>query len=127
MSGSDLTSVTLNDGNGIPTVGSGVCQIPPNETEQAVSTDLPREDIVVVTKLWNAEQGYDPTLKAFDASMARLGLDYLDLSLIHWPCPQLSTFVDTFKAFAPHCTTRAASGRSGSAISSRSIPVLSPS
>ncbi len=128
MSDSDLTSVTLNDGNSIPTVGFGVFQIPPDQTEAAVRTaldagyrhidtaaayrneretgravldsGLPREDIFVVTKLWNSEQGYDATMVAFDASMKRLGLEYLDLYLIHWPCPELNTYVDTFKAFA---------------------------
>ena len=54
----------------------------------------------VVTKLWNADQGYDKTLRAFDASMDKLGIDYLDLYLIHWPMPEANTFVDTFKAFA---------------------------
>jgi 2,5-diketo-D-gluconate reductase A len=128
MSASDLTSVTLNDGNSIPAVGFGVFQIPPVDTQVAVDTalragyrhidtaaayrneretgravtesGLPRDDVFVVTKLWNSEQGYDSTLKAFDASMERLGLDYLDLYLIHWPCPELNTYVDTFKAFA---------------------------
>ena len=59
-----------------------------------------REDLYVVTKLWNSEQGYDTTLRAFDASMSKLGLDYLDLYLIHWPLPEVNEFVDTFKAFA---------------------------
>jgi 2,5-diketo-D-gluconate reductase A len=61
---------------------------------------IPRDQLYVVTKLWNADQGYDSTLKAFDASMNRLGLDYLDLYLIHWPLPERNLFVDTFKAFA---------------------------
>jgi 2,5-diketo-D-gluconate reductase A len=120
--------VTLNDGNGIPAVGFGVFQIPPADTEQAVGAALragyrhidtaaaygneretgravadsgvPREELYLVTKLWNADQGYDSTLSAFDASMDRLGIDYLDLYLVHWPMPQLNKFVDTFKAFA---------------------------
>jgi 2,5-diketo-D-gluconate reductase A len=54
----------------------------------------------LVTKLWNADQGYDSTLAAFDASMQQLGIDYLDLYLVHWPVPGLNKFVDTFKAFA---------------------------
>jgi 2,5-diketo-D-gluconate reductase A len=54
----------------------------------------------LVTKLWNADQGYDSTLTAFDASLSRLGIDYLDLYLVHWPMPKRNTFVDTFKAFA---------------------------
>ncbi|OBJ52851.1 aldo/keto reductase [Mycobacterium sp. 1423905.2] len=121
-------SITLNDGHSIPAVGFGVFQIPPEDTEQAVSAALhagyrhvdtatayrneretgravadsgiPRDELYVVTKLWNTDQGYDSTLRAFDASMERLGLDYLDLYLIHWPQPRLNKFVDTFKAFA---------------------------
>jgi 2,5-diketo-D-gluconate reductase A len=121
-------SITLNDGNSIPQVGLGVFQTPPEETEQAAVTaldagyrhidtaaaygnerevgqavkesGLARDDVYLTTKLWNADQGYDSTLKAFDASMDRLGLDYLDLYLIHWPMPAKNAFVDTFKAFA---------------------------
>ena len=71
------------------------------EVGQAVAdSGLPREDVFLTTKLWNADQGYDTTLAAFDASMARLGVDYLDLYLIHWPMPAKNTFVETFKAFA---------------------------
>ncbi len=90
------------------------------EVGQAVAdSGLPREDVFLTTKLWNADQGYDTTLAAFDASIAKLGVDYLDLYLIHWPMPSKNTFVETFKAFA-HLRTRAASGRSGSATSSPS-------
>jgi len=124
--------LTLNDGNSIPQVGLGVWQTPPEDTERAVATaldagyrhidtaaayanerevgsavaksGLPREDVYLVTKLWNADHGYGSTLAAFDASMDRLGLsgsdDYLDLYLIHWPMPAKNAFVDTFKAFA---------------------------
>ncbi|MGA8328756.1 MAG: aldo/keto reductase, partial [Mycobacterium sp.] len=121
-------SVPLNDGNSIPAVGFGVFKIPAADAEHAVSTALqagyrhidtaaiygneretgravaesgvPREELYLVTKLWNADQGYDSTLSAFDASMDRLGVDYLDLYLVHWPAPALNKFVDTFKAFA---------------------------
>jgi len=128
MSGSGVPSVTLNDGNSIPAVGFGVYQIPPDDTAAAVGaalragyrhvdtaaiygneretgqaiaeSGLAREDVFVVTKLWNADQGYDSTLTAFDVSMDKLGLDYLDLYLIHWPCPEHNQFTQTFKAFA---------------------------
>lgn len=124
----EKTLVTLNDGNSIPVIGLGVFKIEPTDTEQAVSaalragyrqidtaaaylneretgralanSDVPRDQLYVVTKLANPDQGYDSTLRAFDASMDRLGLDYLDLYLIHWPQPQLNKFVDSFKAFA---------------------------
>ncbi len=55
--------------------------------------------IYLTTKLWNTEQGYDETLKAFDASLKRLGTDYVDLYLIHWPSAHRGLFVDTWKAF----------------------------
>lgn len=121
-------SIKLNDGNSIPQVGLGVWQTPPEDTERAAATaldagyrhidtaaaygnerevgqavaksGLARGDVFVTTKLWNSDQGYDSTLKAFDASMQRLGTDYLDLYLIHWPVPANDAYVDTFKAFA---------------------------
>jgi 2,5-diketo-D-gluconate reductase A len=125
-------SLTLNDGNSMPQVGLGVWQTPPEDTQRAVATALdagyrhidtaagyfnerevghaikksalPREDVFVTTKLWNADHGYESTLAAFEASMDRLGLsgsdEYLDLYLIHWPVPAKNAFVDTFKAFA---------------------------
>ncbi|MCV7338039.1 aldo/keto reductase [Mycobacterium senegalense] len=120
--------VTLNDGNSIPQVGLGVWQTPAEETERAVTAALqagyrhidtaaayrneaetgrglansgvPREEVFLVTKLWNSDQGYDSTLAAFDASLDRLGVDYLDLYLIHWPVPANNAYVDTFRAFA---------------------------
>ncbi|HOB51011.1 MULTISPECIES: aldo/keto reductase [Mycobacteriaceae] len=120
--------ITLNDGNAIPQVGLGVWQTPPEATERAVATALEagyrhidtaaayqnerevgqalaksglrREDVYITTKLWNADQGYDSTLAAFDKSMERLGLEYLDLYLVHWPMPKTNKYVDTFKAFA---------------------------
>ncbi|MUL80572.1 MULTISPECIES: aldo/keto reductase [unclassified Mycolicibacterium] len=120
--------ITLNDGNSTPQVGLGVWQTPAEDTERAVAAALqagyrhvdtaaaygneaetgrglvnsgvPREDVFLVTKLWNNDQGYDSTLAAFDASLGRLGVDYLDLYLIHWPVPANNAYVDTFKAFA---------------------------
>jgi 2,5-diketo-D-gluconate reductase A len=124
-------SIKLNDGNMIPSVGLGVWQTPPRATKEAVSAALkagyrhidtaagygnehevgravaksgiPREEIFLVTKLWNADQGYDKTMAAFERSAERLGLNreggYLDLYLIHWPVPAIGEFVDTFRAF----------------------------
>lgn len=123
-----ISIVTLNDGHSIPSVGFGVFQIPPAATVDAVGVALragyrhldtaamynnerqtgraiadsgvPRDQLYVVTKLWNSDQGYDRTMAAFDASMNRLGLDYLDLYLIHWPVPQANKYIETFTAFA---------------------------
>jgi 2,5-diketo-D-gluconate reductase A len=122
-----VPDLTMNDGHTIPQLGFGVFQIPQDETEVAVTTalkegyrlidtaqgyqneegvgaalkasDLPRDEVFVTTKLTNSEQGYDKTMAAFDASMAKLGLDVLDLFLIHWPQPMFDQFVDTWRAF----------------------------
>lgn len=64
----------------------------------AVAAGTPREQLFVTSKVWNTEHGYDSTLAAFDASMDRLGLDYLDMFLIHWPCPERKLFIPTYKA-----------------------------
>jgi diketogulonate reductase-like aldo/keto reductase len=53
------------------------------------ASGVPRDDVTVATKVWNSDQGYTSTLKAFDASLERLGLEYVDLYLIHWPMPRL--------------------------------------
>jgi diketogulonate reductase-like aldo/keto reductase len=58
-----------------------------------------REELFVTTKLWNTDQGYDATLRAFDASLRELGLDHIDLYLIHWPMPGRDLYLDTWKAF----------------------------
>ncbi len=120
-------SLTMNNGVEIPQVGYGVFLIPEDETEAAVTSALDagyrhidtaklydnetavgaavaksgiaREELFITTKLWNSDQGYDSTLSAFDASMKRLGLDYLDLYLIHWPAPANDRYVETWKAF----------------------------
>lgn len=122
-----IPSAVLHDGIEIPQLGFGVFQVPPEETQAAVelaldagyrhidtaaayrneagvaaalaASGLPREDVFVTTKLWNAEQGHDSTLAAFEASLDRLGLDHVDLYLIHWPVPSEDRFVDTWRAF----------------------------
>ena len=119
--------LALHDGARIPQVGLGVWQTPNDEAAPAVKaaldagyrhvdtaavyeneegvgegirqSGLSRSDIFLTTKLWNTEQGYEQTLKAFDASLKRLGTDYVDLYLIHWPSAHRGLFVDTWKAF----------------------------
>lgn len=59
-------------------------------------SNLSREQLFITTKVWNDEQGYDETLRAFDKSLKRLGLDYIDMYLIHWPVTE--KFVDTYLA-----------------------------
>ena len=120
-------ALTMNDGLSIPQLGFGVFQIPQDETETAVRTALdvgyrlidtaqgyqneegvgaaievagiPREELFITTKLTNSEQGYDQTLAAFDESMKKLGLDVLDLILIHWPIPMFDLYAETWRAF----------------------------
>ena len=122
-----IPNIKLNNGVSIPQLGFGVFQVPPAETKAAVKTALEtgyrhidtariygneegvgeaiaesgiaREELFITTKLWNDDQGYDSTLAAFETSIKKLGLDYLDLYLIHWPTPAKDTYVDTWKAF----------------------------
>jgi len=122
-----VPTVTLNNGVTMPQLGFGVFQVSNAETSEVLSHALkagyrsidtaavygneegvgqalaeatvPREDLFITTKLWNSEQGYDATLRAFEASLAKLKLDYLDLYLIHWPTPARGLYVDTWKAF----------------------------
>jgi 2,5-diketo-D-gluconate reductase A len=119
-------TVILNDGHKMPMLGLGVMQIPDDKVPQAMreaaelgyrlfdtapvyrnepgtgrgvkECGLPREEVYVTTKLWNGRQGYDEALRAFDESMEALGLEYLDLYLIHWPCPAKNLYVDSWKA-----------------------------
>ena len=120
-------ALTLHDGVEIPQLGFGVFQIPPEETQERVEEALAagyrhvdtaaayrneagvgeaiaasgvrREDVFVTTKLWNSEQGYDSTLRAFEQSVERLGTGNVDLYLIHWPQPGRDLFLDTWRAF----------------------------
>lgn len=62
-------------------------------------SSVPREKLFITTKLWNDKQGYDSTLHAFDESLAKLKLDYVDLYLIHWPAPKQNLYIETWKAF----------------------------
>ena len=122
-----IPSLTLHDGVEIPQLGFGVFQVPPEDTqgvvEQALdvgyrhidtaaayrnekgvgaaiaASGLAREDLFITTKLWNSEQGFETTSAAFEASLGRLGFDYVDLYLIHWPVPSKGRFVDTWRAF----------------------------
>ncbi|MFI7672542.1 aldo/keto reductase [Actinophytocola sp. NPDC049390] len=122
-----VPNITLNNGVEMPQLGFGVFQVPNDETEAAVTAALgagyrsidtatiygneegvaaalaksgvARDELFVTTKLWNSDQGYDSALRAFDASLSRLGLEYLDLYLIHWPTPKRDRYVDTWRAF----------------------------
>ncbi|MGW1163639.1 aldo/keto reductase [Streptomyces sp. NPDC002513] len=121
-----VPTVTLNNGVEIPQLGFGVFQVPDAETAAAVTAALEagyrsvdtaaiygnesgvgkvlagsgiaRDELFITTKLWNADQGYDATLKAFDASLEKLGLDYVDLYLIHWPTPARDLYRESWKA-----------------------------
>jgi 2,5-diketo-D-gluconate reductase A len=123
----DIPHLRLHDGVEIPQLGFGVFQIPPEQTQGAVeealglgyrhvdtaaayrneagvgaaiaATGVRREDVFVTTKLWNSEQGYDSTLRAFEQSIERLGTGHVDLYLIHWPLPGKDLFLDTWRAF----------------------------
>jgi 2,5-diketo-D-gluconate reductase A len=116
----------LNNGVTIPQLGFGVFLVPAGETEASVTTALQagyrhidtariyeneaevgaaiaksgvaRDELFVTTKVWNADQGQDATRKAFDASLERLGLDHVDLYLIHWPVPSADRYVETWRA-----------------------------
>jgi 2,5-diketo-D-gluconate reductase A len=121
-----IPTITLNNGVEIPQLGFGVFQVPPDEVVEPVATALqagyrlidtaavygnetgvgkaiadsgvPRDELFITTKLWNTDQGYDSTLRAFDASLEKLGLETVDLYLIHWPTPARDLYVDTWKA-----------------------------
>jgi 2,5-diketo-D-gluconate reductase A len=122
-----VPSIRLHDGIAIPQLGFGVFQIPPEETQGVVelaleagyrhfdtaaaygnekevgaalaASGLGREDYFVTTKLWNSQQGHSSALVAFEESLDRLGLDHVDLYLIHWPVPSEAQFVETWQAF----------------------------
>lgn len=116
----------LHDGTTIPQLGLGVWQIEDADVEDVVVTALEagyrhvdtarvyrnergvgrgirrsgvdRDDVYVTTKLWNSDQGYDGAIAAYDRSLERLGLDAVDLYLIHWPAPAVDRYVDSWRA-----------------------------
>ncbi|MFK4082959.1 aldo/keto reductase [Kribbella sp. NPDC020789] len=122
-----VPSITLDNGVEIPQLGLGVWQVEDELATDVVTTafeagyrhidtaaiygneagvgraiaasGLPRDELFVTTKLWNSEQGYDGTLKAFDQSLERLGLETVDLYLIHWQSLKKDKYVETWKAF----------------------------
>lgn len=121
-----MNFVTLNNELKMPQLGFGVWQVGDDEATSAVAKAIevgytsidtamiyqnevgvgkaikqaavPRSQLFITTKVWNSDQGYENTLRAFDESLERLGLDYVDLYLIHWPTPQYDEYVDTYKA-----------------------------
>jgi diketogulonate reductase-like aldo/keto reductase len=123
----DVPTLRLNNGVDIPQVGFGVFQVPPDEVIEPVRTAIEagyrlidtaaaygneegvgkaiseagvgRDELFVTTKLWNGDHGYDKALRAFDDSLTRLGMDTVDLYLIHWPTPARDDYVETWKAF----------------------------
>ena len=122
-----VPALTLNDSVEIPQLGFGVFQVPPDDTQRVVeealaagyrhidtaaayrnergvgaaisASGIPREEVFVTTKLWNSQQGRDTTLEAIEKSLGRLGMDRVDLYLIHWPVPTEDRFVETWRAF----------------------------
>ncbi|MBT2498048.1 aldo/keto reductase [Agromyces sp. ISL-38] len=127
MTHASVPRIQLNDGHSIPQLGFGVFKVDPDETERIVTdaleigyrhidtariygneagvgkaiaeSGIPREQLFITTKLWNDDQGTQSVFDAFDASLERLGLDYLDLYLIHWPTPARDRYVETWRAF----------------------------
>jgi len=119
-----LNTVTLHDGNVMPRLGFGVWQVEndvaADTVKKAIETgyrlidtaaiygneegvgagirdSIDRKELFITTKVWNDRHGYDETLAAFDQSMEKLGLDYLDLYLIHWPAPKIGLYVKSWE------------------------------
>jgi 2,5-diketo-D-gluconate reductase A len=126
VSAPGIPYLTLSDGRRMPALGFGVYKVAPEGTQAAVAaalaagyrlidtaalyrnedgvgraiaaSGLPREDLFVTTKVWNTDQGYEATLRAFDVSLGQLGLSYVDLYLIHWPMERRDLYRDTWRA-----------------------------
>ena len=118
--------VEMNDGRSIPVIGFGVWQVPDDvvvdatvkalevgyrhidtaylyHNERGVGealrrSELDRDDVFVTTKVWNTDHGYDQTLRAFDKSTGLLGIDEVDLYLIHWPTPARDVYLESWRA-----------------------------
>lgn len=120
--------LTLNNGTEVPRLGLGVWKVNNGQeaiksvkfaintgyrlidtaalygNEESVGiavkeSKIPRDEIFITTKLWNTDQGFESTLEAFDVSLKKLNLDYVDLYLIHWPSHDMDLTLDTWKAF----------------------------
>jgi 2,5-diketo-D-gluconate reductase A len=122
-----VPTIQLNDGNSIPQLGLGVFLVDPDEAERIVSdalevgyrhidtaaaygnekgvgaaiekSGIPRDELFITTKLWNSDQGTQSVVDAMDLSLEKLGLDYVDLYLIHWPRPDLDRYLDSWLTF----------------------------
>jgi 2,5-diketo-D-gluconate reductase A len=117
-----VPAVALNNGVAIPQLGFGTWNVGEREVEMALevgyrsfdtatiygnergvgaaiaASGVPRDELFVATKVWEDDQGYDSTLRAFEASRDRLRLDVVDLYLIHWPAPDLDLYPETWRA-----------------------------
>jgi 2,5-diketo-D-gluconate reductase A len=120
-----IPTLDLNDGNRIPQLGFGVFEVDPEDTKEAAlhalrsgyrlidtaaaygneaevaeaiaASGLDRNQVFVTTKVWNNDHGRDRTLQAFEHSLGRLGFDWVDLYLIHWPAPSQGKYVETWQ------------------------------
>ncbi|OJU39892.1 MAG: 2,5-diketo-D-gluconic acid reductase [Microbacterium sp. 69-10] len=121
-----IPTITLNNGIEMPQLGFGVFQVPDDETTAAVAealrvsyrsidtaavygneagvgraiaeSGIDRSDLFITSKVWNSDQGFDATLRAYDEALEKLGLEQLDLYLIHWPTPERDLYLDTWRA-----------------------------
>jgi len=121
-----MNTVTFHDGNSVPQLGFGVWQIDNDIVASTIKTavdvgyrlidtaaiygnesgvgegvkdcGVARSELYIASKVWNDRHGYDETMAAFDESMEKLGLDYLDMYLIHWPAPKIGLYVKTWEA-----------------------------
>jgi len=121
-----IPTIALNDGVSIPQLGFGVFKVDPDETERIVldafeagyrhidtaaiygneigvgraiaAAGIPRDELFITTKLWNSDQGTQSAFDAMDLSLEKLGLDHVDLYLIHWPCPERDLYLESWLA-----------------------------
>jgi 2,5-diketo-D-gluconate reductase A len=123
----NVPTITLNDGNTIPQLGFGVWQVPNDEVTEPVVTAIktgyrsidtaqgydneegvgkairecgvPREELFITSKMRTKDHGYDEAQRSIDGTLKELGLDYLDMFLIHWPTPKLDRYSETWRGF----------------------------
>jgi 2,5-diketo-D-gluconate reductase A len=121
-----VPTLALNDGTTIPQLGFGVFKVDPDETERIVTdalevgyrhidtaaiygneigvgraiaaSGIPRDELYITTKLWNSDQGTQSAFDAIDLSLEKLGLESVNLYLIHWPRPDLDKYLETWLA-----------------------------